>query len=412
MDLDIKFVHEHFPQTQDYADTVFCANAGGSYVTQQVLDIFEHFNRHTRVQPYSSFTPSREAGESMNRARKLWAEALNIDEHELTIGPSTSLNSYVISKAIGHQLRPGDEIILTQQDHEANYGAWRRIAEERGAVVKEWPIDPDTGLLDPEILFPLLNEKTRWVFFTHCSNIIGTVNPVKEIIKKVRANCDARVGVDGVAYAPHHIANLKDLDVDLYLFSLYKVFGPHQGIMYLSSALQESLHPQSHYFLTNDTVKRFNPTGPQHAEVASTGGVLDYFSALMDHQKMARSGNLNTDLQSLHSLFSDHEQKLTAPIVEYLHQSNKIRLLGKPHCRDGDRAPTIAFKPLNQSSAAVVKKMQIAGIGTEHGHFYAQRVLENLNIGVDDGVVRVSLVHYNTPTDVQKILRALDQAVQ
>lgn len=412
MDLDLNFVHQKFPQSRDHGNAVFCANAGGSFVAQPVLDIFEHFNRHTRVQPYSNFTPSLEAGEAMNRARTLWAEALNIAENELTIGPSTSLNSYVMSQAIGHHLQPGDEIVLTQQDHEANYGAWQKKAEERGAKVRQWPVDPETGLLDPEDLPALLNEKTRWVFFTHCSNIIGTVNPVKALVKQIRASCDARIGVDAVAYAPHHISNLKDLDVDLYLFSLYKVFGPHQGIMYISAETQESLNPQSHFFLMEDTVKQFNPAGPQHAEVAAAAGVLDYFSALMDHHDISGSGSLNADLQSLHSLLADHEQRLAAPILAYLHESNRVRLLGKPHCNDNDRAATIAFKPVTQSSADVVKTMQKAGIGTENGHFYAQRLLNNLGIDVDDGVVRLSLVHYNTPTDVQRILDALDLAVR
>ena len=369
MELDLNFVHKHFPQTRDYPDVVFCANAGGSFVAQPVLDIFEHFNRHTRVQPYSNFTPSREAGEAMNRARRLWAEALNISEAELTIGPSTSMNTYVMSQAIGHQLQPGDEIILSQQDHEANYGAWQRKAEERGATIREWTIDPETGLLDPEALYPLLSEKTRWVFFTHCSNVIGTVNPVKAIVDKIHATCNARVGVDAVAYAPHHIPDLKDLGVDLYLFSLYKVFGPHQGIMYLSSDLQRTLQPQSHYFLVDDAVKRFNPAGPQHSEVAAAAGVLDYFSALIDHQNIARSGNLNAELQQLHTVIAKHEKGLTSPILDYLQHSNQTRLLGKTHCNDGDRAATIAFKPLNQSSTAVVQKMQAAGIGTESGHF-------------------------------------------
>lgn len=411
MNLDIEFVRQQFPQASDKDDLVFCSNAGGSYVALPVLELFEHYNRHTRVQPYSAFDPSREAGVAMDRARQNWAEALNIAADELTIGPSTSINSYVMAQAIGSQWGPGDEIILTQQDHEANHGVWRRMAEQKGASVKEWCIEKDSGLLDPETLYAQLSEKTRWVFFTHCSNIIGTVNPVKEIVAGIRSRSDASVGVDAVAYAPHHIADLKDLDVDIYLFSLYKVYGPHQGILYVRSGITESLAPQSHEFLRNDKSKWFNPAGPQHAEVAASAGVIDYLSSLVAHHDLKPSGNLCRDFQALHGPISGHESSLAAPILDYLHQSSKVRLLGKTHCQDEDRAATIAFNPLQQSSAEVATSMQSLGIGTENGNFYAHRVLENLGIDTTDGVVRISLVHYNTREEVQKILAALDQTL-
>ena len=208
---------------------MFCGNAGGSYVAQPVIDSLDNYNRHLRVQPYTPYHSSRAAGLAMDRARQGWSQALNIGDNELTIGPSTSINSYVMAQALGADWGPGDEIVVTQQDHEANHGVWRRKAEAQGAVVREWPIDPATGLLDPDELFPLLSERTRWVFFTHCSNIIGTVNPVTKIVSGIRQRCGAKVCVDAVAYAPHHIPDLKALDVDIYLFSLYKVFVHTRG---------------------------------------------------------------------------------------------------------------------------------------------------------------------------------------
>ncbi len=280
MKLDIDFVRKQFSQLNDEPDFVFASNAGGSYVCNQVNELMEHYNRHTRVQPYSRFRTSAEAGEAMDRAKQLWSEALNIDLSELTIGPSTSINTYVMAQATGAGWRAGDEIVVTNQDHEANSGVWRRKAEEKGVKIRQWEVDLETGLLDSDQLLELLNENTRWVFFTHCSNIVGTANPVKEINQLVKTNSSAKVFVDAVAYAPHHICDLKALGIDGYAFSLYKVFGPHQSLLYVNSEIRNQLASQAHYFNAGTPCYDFNPTGPQHAQVSACVGDIDYFNLL------------------------------------------------------------------------------------------------------------------------------------
>ena len=136
MKLDIDFVRSQFDQLNDEPDFVFASNAGGSYVSNQVNQVLEHYNRHTRVQPYSRYSTSALAGQAMDRAKLGWAQALNIDASELTIGPSTSMNTYVMAQAIGEHWKPGDEIIVTNQDHEANSGVWRRKAHEKGVSIR------------------------------------------------------------------------------------------------------------------------------------------------------------------------------------------------------------------------------------------------------------------------------------
>lgn len=411
MTLDIDFVHAQFPQYGDDPDRVFCSNAGGSYLARPVIDILQRYNEHTRVQPYYPFAPSRDAGEAMDAARRGWAQALNIELTELTIGPSTSMNTYVMAQSLGASWKSGDEIIVTNQDHEANIGVWRRKAEEKGAKIVEWEIDPSTGLLNPEDLDQLLTPNTRWLFFTQCSNVIGTINPVAEIVQKVHSLSSAKVCVDAVSYSPHHICDLKDLGVDMYLFSLYKVFGPHQGILYVNKTLAAELQGQSHYFNQLDDSKRYNPAGPQHAQIAGCQGVLDYFDALHLHHGGSGDDSPRDKMKTIHKLIADREKLLTIPILDYLRESPSIRLLGKTHCKDEDRAATIAFKPLKKSSDAVATAMQKAGIGTENGDFYAPRTLQSLGLAEDGGVVRISLLHYNTLQDVERILLALDQAL-
>ncbi len=411
MNLDIDFVRAQFGQIGDDPEFVFASNAGGSYVCNQANELLEHYNRHLRVQPYSRYRSSSEAGEAMDRSHRGWAEALNIDSSELTIGPSTSMNTYVMAQAIGELWRPGDEIVVTNQDHEANSGAWRRKALEKGVTIRQWEAEGGTGLLDIESLLPLLRDNTRWVFFTHCSNIVGPAHPVTEIVNTIKSGSGARVFVDAVAYAPHHISDLKALGVDGYAFSLYKVFGPHQSMLYVNSDTYGDLTSQAHYFNTGNPKKDFNPAGPQHAEVAACAGVLDYFDALYTHHFDDADSSRNQRLQQLHRLILDHENSLAEPLLDFLGNHKAVRLLGKTHTRDGDRAPTIAFKPLEQSSEEVTHKLQDAGIGTEHGNFYAHRLISDLGIDPEDGVVRLSLVHYGSADEVERILRALDSAL-
>ena len=411
MKLDIDFVRAQFDQLNDDPDFVFASNAGGSYVSNQVNRVMEHYNQHTRVQPYSRFTPSKEGGEAMDRAHSGWAQALNIAPSELTVGPSTSINTYVMAQAIGASWKPGDEIIVTNQDHEANSGVWRRKAEEKGVTIRQWEVEPDTGLLNIDSLVPLLNANTRWVFFTHCSNVVGTANPVAAITKTIKANGNARVFIDAVAYAPHHISDLKALGVDCYTFSLYKVFGPHQSLLYVNSDIHGEMTSQAHYFNNGYPTKDFNPAGPQHAQVAACAGVLDYFDDLHQHHFGTTDQSRNAQLQDIHQLILQHENELGAPILDFLQQHGDVRLIGKSHTRDNDRAPTIAFRPLQQSSAALARKLQDAGIGTENGHFYAHRLVGDLGIEPEDGVVRLSLVHYSNQHDVERILAALDKAL-
>ena len=411
MPLDIDFVRQQFTQLKDQPDFVFASNAGGSYVCNQVNEIFEHYNRHTRVQPYSRFSSSREAGEAMDRAKQAWASALNIDLSELTIGPSTSMNTYVMAQSMGENWKAGDEIIVTNQDHEANSGVWRRKAIDKGVVIHEWKVNPVTGLLDTDDLVSMLNDKTRWVFFSHCSNLVGTANPVAIITKLIKAHSGAKVFVDGVAYAPHHVCDLKALGVDGYVFSLYKVFGPHQSIMYINQSIRAELASQAHYFLKGDPAKDFNPAGPQHAQVAACAGVIDYFELLHSHHFDDSSVGMPQKLDDIHNLVLQHENYLAAPILDFLDAHADIRLIGKTSVNDNDRAPTIAFKPLKQSAQTLAHRLQDGNVGTENGNFYAYRLVTDLGIDPEDGVVRISLVHYNRQQDVSKILAELDRAL-
>lgn len=197
----------------------FFENAGGSYVPRQVIDRLSHFFQFTKVQPYGPFPSSIAAGEAMDDGYRCIAELLNADEDELTLGPSTTLNFYVLAQAIRPTLKAGDEIIVTNQDHEANIGCWERL-REFDVVIKKWRIDPETGELNLEDLKTLITDRTRLVCFSLCSNIVGTMNDVNAIANVAHDAGALAIG-DGVSFAPHRLVDVNQLGIDLYLLVHY-----------------------------------------------------------------------------------------------------------------------------------------------------------------------------------------------
>ena len=182
----------------------------------------------------------------MEESYKRMADYLNVDESEIHFGPSTTQNIYVLANAMRPMWKDGDEIIVSCQDHEANAGAWRRLAD-RGIKIIEWHVNSETGLLSLDELDSLFSDRTKMVAYPHCSNIIGHINPLKAISQKAQLYGAISV-VDGVGYAPHGFPDLKALGADIYLFSLYKTFGPHLGLMYVDKVLIEKMENQSHFF--------------------------------------------------------------------------------------------------------------------------------------------------------------------
>ena len=244
---DLEFVRSQFPafSSPELDGQAFFENAGGSYMCQQVIDRFDRYFTHRKVQPYGFFAASIEAGEEMDSATRRMAHYLNVNEDEVMFGPSTSQNTYVLTQGFLKKMQPGDAVIISQQEHEANTGAWHRLAGH-GMDVRVWPIDPDSGRLSLDDLRPLLDEKVHFVAMTHCSNVVAEINPVRAVADLVHA-AGAILLVDGVSYCPHGLPDVDALGADIYLFSTYKTYGPHQGVMVVRQSARERLAPQAHY---------------------------------------------------------------------------------------------------------------------------------------------------------------------
>jgi len=407
MTLDIDFVRAQFPafSTPVLAGQAFFENAGGSYTCKQVIDRLTRYYTERKVQPYSAYDASRLAGEEMDEARTRLAAIMGVDSDELSFGPSTTQNTYVLAQAFGQYLQAGDAIVVTNQDHEANSGPWRRL-EDRGIEVREWQIDPDSGHLDPADLTALLDDKVKLVCFVHCSNIVGEINDVAKICRIAHA-AGAVTCVDGVSYAPHGIPNVAALETDIYLFSAYKTYGPHQGVMAIKRELGEKLPNQGHYFNADCLYKRFTPAGPDHAQVAASAGMADYIDALYTHHNGAQADAAARG-EYVHTLMRNHEIKLLQPLLDYLGDKNSVRLLGP---RDASKKASTVAVALPQRGEDAAEKLVKYGIMAGGGDFYGVRCLQAQGIDPDHGVLRVSFVHYTDKNEVEKLIDALDQVL-
>jgi selenocysteine lyase/cysteine desulfurase len=381
----------------------FFENAGGSYTCRQVIDRLHRFYTERKVQPYAPYEASRLGGEEMDEARKRLAEMLGVATDEVSFGPSTTQNTYVLAQAVRRWIKPGQAIVVTNQDHEANSGPWRRLAEE-GARVLEWQVDPETGELRHDDLAALLEQDVALVCFPHCSNVVGHLNDVAAITTLAKS-AGARVCVDGVSYAPHGFPDVGALGPDVYLFSAYKTYGPHQGIMVIREDWGMELPNQAHHFNADSLYKRFTPAGPDHAQVAACAGMADYMEAMSAHHG---GGTGAAAARKTHDLMRAHEVALLQPLLDYVSAKNSVRLIGPADAVQ--RAPTVALA-LETDAEEAAAKLAPHGIMAGGGDFYAQRPLSAVGVDLAKGVLRVSFVHYTDKAEVDALMGALDQVL-
>ncbi len=403
MPLDIDHVRRQFPALADgfgYFD-----NAGGSLVLGRVADRVRDYLLTTSVQTGASYPQSRRAVERLAEARARIALLLNAERpEEIVLGPSTTVMFQFLARAMEGRLRPGDEIVVTDFDHESNIGPWRAL-EKRGIVVRTWGLDPDTFEVSLDELDALMTERTRLVAVTHCSNILGTVNPVAEIARRVHAR-GAEIAVDAVAYAPHRAVDVRALDVDYYVFSFYKTYGPHFAVLYGRHDRLLELDGLYHYFYGREKVPAKLEPGNTNYELAwGSAGIVDYLDEL---------GGGTGDRAAIERAYggiTEQETAIGARLLDYLGSRNDVRVIGRRRAGP-DRVPTVSFKAEGRDSAGIVGAVDPHGLGIRFGDFHSRRLVERLGLAADGGVVRVSMVHYNTHDEVDRLVRALDEALR
>lgn len=383
-------------------DTVFLENAGGSQVPAQVVDRMSRYLTECYVQLGAGYRQSQEATATVDAAHELVRTLMNGDGGSIMLGSSSSVLLRMLADCYGDVLEPGAEIVLAESGHEANLGPWRRLAR-LGIDIRWWRMDPDTCESPLAALEEVLTDRTALVAFPHVSNLLGDIVDV-EAATAAAHRVGARVVVDGVAFAPHRAIDVAAWGVDWYVYSTYKVYGPHMGALFgRSDALAELAGP-NHFFIPYDEVPyKFELGGASHEGCAAILGLGDYLQSLTGN-----SGPVDRNtVEEAFALMTACELPLQKRLVEYLDAKPGVQLIG-PTRTDASRVGTVSFVHETLSSAEITAKVDETGIAIRYGHMYAYDLCRAIGLDPEDGVVRVSLVHYNTPEEIKRLIEVFE----
>jgi cysteine desulfurase family protein (TIGR01976 family) len=387
-------------------------NAGGSQILRSVIHRIGDYLEECNVQHGASYATSQTAVERLAAARAGMATWVNAaDPGEVILGSSTTQLLRNLAHSIGHTLKSGDEIIVTNCDHEANIGPWVELAE-RGIDVKFWRIDEASLALRLEELGALMTERTRLVAWTHASNVVGRIHPVREFSDFVREG-GALSCVDGVAYAPHRAVDVRGLGVDFYAMSLYKVFGPHISMLYGRRELLLELPSLNHFFIPNDDLPyKMQPGGANFELSYGLLGLWDYVEtvdqALGHHQPV---DDRRTMLEHVFDVFTEREAMLAEKLLGFLREKPNVRIVGPASSSPEQRVSTVSFVVAGRRSAEIVQATDAANLAVRFGDFYAYRLIDDLGLREHGGVVRVSMLHYNTEDEVDRLIEVLERTL-
>ncbi|KAK7744881.1 hypothetical protein SLS53_003114 [Cytospora paraplurivora] len=389
--MDIQSIRTNFPALGQ--DQVYFDNAGGSQILGSVVDSIRDYLLNSNVQVGATYDVSKKSTSRYEEGYEATAKYINASRDEIVLGASTTQLFRNLSATLKFQ--PGDQIILSGIDHEANVASWTDLAIRQQLVVKWWrPASTDEPKLLAADLEPLLSPRTRFVACTHASNVLGTIHDIKTIAATVHAACPtALVCVDGVAYAPHRRVDVKDLGVDIYAFSWYKVYGPHISVLYASAeTTQRQMGTLGHFFNPHATLEnKIGLAGASYELVSGIPAVTAYLEGV--------------DSEG----FVKHEEQLQGTLLEYLNGRGDVTVHGERSADGKVRLPTVSFCVNGFSPRRLVETIEKESrFGLKWGTFYSNRLVNHfLGLG-EEGVVRVSLVHYNTVDEVKAFIAVLD----
>ncbi|KAB5581112.1 pyridoxal phosphate-dependent transferase [Coniochaeta sp. 2T2.1] len=395
--LDMTSVRGSFPALS--GDQVFLDNAGGSQTLSTVVDRISDYLLHTNVQLGASYNTGKKSTARYNSGYAAAADYINASPSEIVLGSSTTQLYRNLSYALNFE--KGDEVVLSVVDHEANIASWLDLAKRQELKVKWWKPSESDGTnpkLTVENLKPLLSSRTRLVSLTHTSNILGTIHDVKDISSAAHAaNPGALVVVDAVAYAPHRRIDVRDLGVDCYSFTWYKVYGPHISMLYASESAQEQISSLGHFFNPAQTLEnKLGLAGSSYELVAAVPAVVEYLGGKWEG-------------------IVEQERELAETLLAWLRGREGVTVYGERSSDPASRVPTVSFKVEGWGSQELVEAVERetgGKVGFRWGTFYSVRLAQEvLGLDAKDGVVRVSMVHYNTVDEVKGVIAALEKVL-
>jgi len=395
------------------APTVYLDNAGGSQVPRVVADAMRDYMLSTYVQLGADYEVSKRSTRTVSDAHAFVKRLVGGEgAGEVALGSSSTALCHLLADAYA---RAGagqrNEIVVAESGHEANVGAWTRL-EQRGWRIRWWRIDPDSHETRIEDLESLLSDRTRLVAFPHVSNLLGGIEDVCEITRRAHA-AGARVVVDGVAYAPHRAMDVGAWGVDWYVYSTYKVYGPHMAALYGTHEAFAEVEGPNHFFIPPKEIPyKFELGGASHEGCAGLLALRDYLRALVGDAG-AEASSEPIDRAAIERAFERMtalELPLQRRLISYLREKAGVRIIG-PATDDASRVATVSFVREGSSSRRIAEAGNAEGLGFRYGHFYAYRLCEALGLEPEDGVVRVSLVHYNTLAEVDRLIEFFERTL-
>ena len=384
----------------------FFDGPGGSQVPQRVIDAVGHYLGQTNANRGGRYATAHESDELIEAAHATMAEFVGSPSADsIVFGANMTTLTFGLSRALGRTWQAGDEVVVTRLDHDGNVTPWVRAAQDAGATVRYVDFQKANCTLDLQDFASKLSARTRLVAIGCASNIVGTINPVREMCRQAHA-VGAQVFLDAVHYAPHALPDVRDWDCDWLACSAYKFFGPHVGVLWGRQELLTSLTPYKLRPVTESLPGRWM-TGTQNFEgIAGTKAAVDYLADLGRHIG-SKSTSLRNDLQTAYSAIADYEQKLASTLLAGLVAMPQIKVLGltDPQ-RQNERTPTVSFVHDRIPAIEIADRLGRLGLFVGHGNFYALQVSEAFDLE-PQGVIRVGLMHYNTQTEIDRLLAAI-----
>jgi cysteine desulfurase family protein (TIGR01976 family) len=432
--LDIRWVRSQFPalaQTVNGHPAAFLDGPGGTQVPQRVIDAISNYLGRDNANTDGAYSTSRRTNAMLAAARAAMADFLNCAADEIVFGPNMTTLTYMMSRAIGRDLGPGDEILVTRLDHDANVSPWLAF-EERGVTIRWAEIHQEDCTLDLADLASKINQNTKLVAVGYASNAVGTINPVKEIVRLAHA-AGALAYVDAVHYSPHGLIDVAALDSDFLVCSTYKFFGPHMGVLFGKRDHLQRLHPYKVRPLTNAIPNRWEWGTLNHECIAGITACVDYIADLGRHaaetlQKDETCGDgrlgrpssearpsSTTRRAAIEAAFEAihiYEHTLMHRLIAGLQKIPGLKLFGiTDPARFAERCPTLAVRIASHTPLELATQLGDRGFFTWDGNYYALNLTERLDVEKTGGFLRIGLVHYNTADEVNRLLSTLREIV-
>jgi len=407
--LDVAWVRSQFPALSGpYRDWALMDNAGGSAPLGRVIDRIGRYMAEVPVQHGATYLAAMDARQRVEEATVQVGNMIGSRiPGQIVFGPSSTSLIGRVARAMAPRLSQGDEIIVTDADHEANVTPWLRL-QDRGVTIRWWRTDLDSMRLQLDDLDELLSERTRLVAVTHTSNILGRVEPVAEIARRAH-DAGAQILVDGVGHVPHHSIDVRAMDVDYYVFSLHKVFGPHHAVLYGKRDRLLALSNLNHEQVADDAIPyKLQPGSASYELSYGAGGIVDYLTELSGQSE----GATHARVQAAYELITEHEEGLTRRLVDYLEARKDTRVYGPTMKEAEGRVGIVSFSIAGRKSSEIPRLMELRKVAIRYGDFNAPRLIERLGLTGYDGVVRISLAHYNTHEEVSRVIHALDDFLE